>query len=130
MKCKLCNKNSEHLELHHIIPKSRGGKDAKENLIKICSDCHGKAHDVSFVNDRGGLVKEGQNKKRNEVEEAKLWLDNNVNLVDKFFDDLYNKDPDKHMLFLLLMETNKVSPATIKEYCEFGRVSFKAMFTF
>lgn len=25
---------------HHIVPRSRGGKDNKENLIRLCKDCH------------------------------------------------------------------------------------------
>lgn len=30
-------------EMHHIIPKSRGGI----KTIPLCLDCHGKAHDIS-----------------------------------------------------------------------------------
>lgn len=30
---------------HHIVPKSRGGIDRKENWINVCIDCHEKIHD-------------------------------------------------------------------------------------
>jgi hypothetical protein len=33
------------LHLHHIIPKFRGGNDAPDNLLVLCSSCHhGKHH--------------------------------------------------------------------------------------
>ncbi len=32
------------LEVHHIIPLSRGGKDAIENVIALCPNCHRKRH--------------------------------------------------------------------------------------
>ena len=52
MKCKICEKKTEFLESHHIIPKSRGGTDDKSNLIELCSKCHGLAHNVSFANEQ------------------------------------------------------------------------------
>ena len=59
MNCEICKNDVKHLEKHHIIPKSRGGSDDKSNLIMVCSECHGLAHDVSFSNERGGgLIKE------------------------------------------------------------------------
>ena len=39
--CYECGNPKE--ELHHIIPKSRGGK----KTIPLCVDCHGKAHDIT-----------------------------------------------------------------------------------
>lgn len=38
--CFECGKPME--EMHHIIPKSRGGK----KTIPLCIDCHGKAHNI------------------------------------------------------------------------------------
>ena len=32
------------LEAHHIIPKSKGGKDRPENLITLCHTCHQNTH--------------------------------------------------------------------------------------
>lgn len=40
--CFECGEPKE--EMHHVIPKSKGG----EKTIPLCIDCHGKAHDVSY----------------------------------------------------------------------------------
>lgn len=39
-KCQCCGKKSCRLEVHHLIPRSRGGSDKLANLITLCSDCH------------------------------------------------------------------------------------------
>jgi hypothetical protein len=36
---------SEHLDHHHLVPRSRGGSDHESNVITLCTVCHGKAHD-------------------------------------------------------------------------------------
>ena len=38
--CILCQREVPFLTDHHIIPKSRGGKD----LVAICRDCHRQLH--------------------------------------------------------------------------------------
>lgn len=45
------------LEIHHIVPRSRGGTNDPRNLIVLCSACHGLAHrpgatppDSRFIN--------------------------------------------------------------------------------
>lgn len=40
-KCFECGAPKE--EMHHVIPKSKGGK----NVIPLCIDCHGKVHDIT-----------------------------------------------------------------------------------
>ncbi len=40
--CYFCEKPST--TLHHIIPKSLGGKDQEWNLIPLCEGCHKKLH--------------------------------------------------------------------------------------
>lgn len=42
-KCKVCS-GTEDLEVHHIVPVSRGGTNHKTNLITLCSTCHHKRH--------------------------------------------------------------------------------------
>ena len=130
MKCKLCNKKTEHLELHHIIPKSRGGTNDESNLIKLCSECHGLAHNVSFSIDRVGLIKEGINKSKIKHEIDKKWLDYNENIVNKKLMDLYNKDEDMHMLMLLLIKQERFTASHIRKWFEVGKVTFKASITF
>ena len=40
--CLICG--SAFCDIHHIIPKSQGGKDDIGNLISLCRSCHDKAH--------------------------------------------------------------------------------------
>lgn len=43
-KCQCCGKKNCRLEVHHLLPRSRGGSDKLANLITLCSDCHHLAH--------------------------------------------------------------------------------------
>ena len=52
-KCEVCKEkapflrksdNTPYLEVHHLIPLSKDGKDSIENTIAICPNCHRKAH--------------------------------------------------------------------------------------
>ena len=29
-------------ELHHLVPRSQGGSDVADNIVPLCSDCHGR----------------------------------------------------------------------------------------
>tara|TARA_R110000868_G_scaffold189585_2_gene432643 strand:- start:72 stop:467 length:396 start_codon:yes stop_codon:yes gene_type:complete len=130
MRCKLCNKKSEHLELHHIIPKSRGGLDDKSNLIKLCSKCHGLAHNVSFKNERGGLIKEGVERKKEKNEQGVVWLEENEELVNEKMDKLYEKDEDTFNLMLILLEQNRIQAEHLMDWCNKGSFKLKTVFTF
>lgn len=33
------------LHAHHVIKRSRGGKDIPQNLVTLCNECHGLTHD-------------------------------------------------------------------------------------
>ncbi len=37
--CAIC-KSKDKLVLHHVIPRTKGGKDVEWNLIVLCKDCH------------------------------------------------------------------------------------------
>ena len=37
--CGISDKKKK-LFIHHIKPKSRGGANTKENLVKVCGECH------------------------------------------------------------------------------------------
>lgn len=41
--CALCD-TSRYLQVHHYIPRGKGGKNTPHNLITLCSDCHALAH--------------------------------------------------------------------------------------
>ena len=100
--CRTCGIESNYLEVHHIIPRSRGGSNNANNLIKICTDCHVKAHDVKFRGENG-LIKEGQKKSELKDEFAKNWLIENQDIVDKFLEDLLNNDIEKIHVFNYVM---------------------------
>lgn len=36
---------TEGLELHHIVPIARGGRNTPENTVTLCCKCHAAAHD-------------------------------------------------------------------------------------
>jgi len=47
--CQLCHKKS-NLQLHHVISRSKGGKNHPDNLVTLCNDCHAKVHnDTSLM---------------------------------------------------------------------------------
>jgi len=41
-RCKRCGRapGRSNLEVHHIVPKHRGGRDVSENLATACRRCH------------------------------------------------------------------------------------------
>lgn len=41
--CANC-RSGEYLEIHHIVPIALGGTNLLGNLVKLCAECHGKAH--------------------------------------------------------------------------------------
>lgn len=42
--CQWCHIDTDHLEVHHKIKRSLGGKDCPENAMVLCHWCHIKAH--------------------------------------------------------------------------------------
>ena len=45
-KCERCNYSRfpSILNLHHILPRSKGGKDEQSNLELLCPNCHAEVH--------------------------------------------------------------------------------------
>ena len=55
--CELC-RDIRGLEVHHKIPLSIGGDDSLENLIVVCSRCHGTLHNgTRKILQRAGIKK-------------------------------------------------------------------------
>ncbi len=46
-RCALCD-DTAGLQVHHLIPRSRGGSDSKMNLVTLCWRCHAAAHGTRF----------------------------------------------------------------------------------
>ncbi len=45
------------LELHHVLPRARGGSNRPENLVTLCSACHRLLHERGLVGEEpGGFV--------------------------------------------------------------------------
>lgn len=43
--CAICGE-MEGLEFHHFQPRAFGGSDEESNILTLCSNCHGKAHNM------------------------------------------------------------------------------------
>ena len=41
--CVTCG-SGDDLTLHHVIPRKDGGKNAADNLVTLCVDCHIRQH--------------------------------------------------------------------------------------
>ncbi len=71
-RCALCD-STKYLQLHHVVPRGKGGPDTEQNLITLCADCHALAHGTDL---RGyGATKE-------DVEQA----------IIEYITDLYAED--------------------------------------
>ena len=46
--CQKCKTKKEKMHVHHIVFRSKGGTNAPNNLIALCSDCHKKLHAGEF----------------------------------------------------------------------------------
>ena len=42
--CEVCGWDKATCDQHHIIPRSQGGNNQKENLIDACPNCHRMIH--------------------------------------------------------------------------------------
>ena len=45
--CEICQKEGKYVpaqEVHHIVPISKGGTHARDNLQSLCRSCHNKIH--------------------------------------------------------------------------------------
>jgi len=64
--CSNCGATND-LEVHHIVPNSRGGVNELSNLRTLCVDCHSKTHNGSI-----GFIKNTENAHGNEKKTR--WL--------------------------------------------------------
>lgn len=46
-RCALCD-STRYIQIHHIVPRGKGGPNTVMNLITLCSDCHGLAHGIDL----------------------------------------------------------------------------------
>lgn len=57
-KCGYCGINT-FCDVHHVIPRSKGGTNHKSNLIYLCPNCHRNIHAGELKLDRKVLTTEG-----------------------------------------------------------------------
>ena len=76
--CRRCE-SQEHLEAHHVIPRSKGGTNIVNNGITLCKDCHSSLHKGEWVLNK--RVKSF--KYPTHLQQGKLYLFNELKLVVK-----------------------------------------------
>ena len=42
--CEVPNCGKQCVDVHHVTPRSQGGKDTIENLMGLCRECHHEVH--------------------------------------------------------------------------------------
>lgn len=47
-RCAYCGQGTKRLQIHHIVPQSRGGSDKMENAIGLCNECHEHFDDLAL----------------------------------------------------------------------------------
>jgi hypothetical protein len=124
MECNICNKQTDYLETHHIVPKSRGGLDTKGNLIDICIECHNLAHDVSFKRTKG-LISEGVLRSQKKSKEDSKWCDENQELIEKKFTDIWDEDEYKAQFISYSFKCCNWTGTTIKDFVLYDKLSLK-----
>ena len=46
-RCALCD-STKYIQIHHYIPRGRGGGNHPHNLITLCADCHALVHGMDL----------------------------------------------------------------------------------
>jgi len=71
--CSICHKFcGTKIELHHIKPKSKGGKDTYENCIPLCFDCHADVRAYDPTHPKGKKYTESELKGHRDTWYAKV----------------------------------------------------------
>lgn len=98
--CAICankfkRKNKKKLTIHHIQPKSLGGKSVLDNLIPLCEDCHSRLHEMTHYINR--FLKEVYYQYENIKNIFKLITKKIYYYIDRFFEEKpYRKIFEKH----------------------------------
>ncbi|MEP2240467.1 MAG: HNH endonuclease signature motif containing protein [Maribacter sp.] len=98
--CCVCNKPVRlKIEIHHILPKERGGEDTLENAIPLCFDCHCDAGHYNPKHPKGSKFSPEELRKHkerwfqkvenNHIQPPKLELVD-LNFQDDGFDGVFN----------------------------------------
>jgi 5-methylcytosine-specific restriction endonuclease McrA len=74
-RCQECN-FYKHLEVHHIVPRSKGGTDDPSNLVTLCQRCHAKKHGFAHREN-----KRKRHTKRNHRKHFKRYINKHTDFV-------------------------------------------------
>lgn len=122
MECNICNKKTDYLEIHHIVPKSRGGLDTKQNMVGLCIECHSLAHDVSFKR-KNGLIAEAAQRAIQKTKDAQKWCNENEDLMNEKIENLFYENEDlAHFVSYTIKYWNAVS---MMDWVVNDNISFK-----
>jgi hypothetical protein len=47
-----CNCNAPATTVHHVVPRSLGGRDHERNMVSLCDECHGLVHGRDMLHHR------------------------------------------------------------------------------
>ena len=68
-RCALCD-NSQGLQIHHVVPRGRGGVNHPMNLITLCWRCHSAVHGSMMGDEYASAAGCGKRMKPEEVRRA------------------------------------------------------------
>tara|TARA_R110002049_G_scaffold204276_2_gene374841 strand:+ start:561 stop:986 length:426 start_codon:yes stop_codon:yes gene_type:complete len=124
MKCDSCNKITDSIEVHHIVPRSKGGGNNKGNLINLCIDCHSKVHNVDFSG-KDGLISKALKKRKEKLKKAKLFIENNKISVYKKIDEFCKYDYENGILLCKLIESGIIDSIMLLNFLKSGKLYLK-----
>ena len=97
-RCALCD-STQYLQIHHIIPRGKGGNNEPDNLITLCSKCHGAAH---------GCIPEGWTMTAEDVEQACI----------EYVSDMYAEDWSRWNKRVSILSSKKVAGRVPPKACQ------------
>jgi hypothetical protein len=95
---------STTLHVHHIIPKSKGGKDKPHNLISLCRDCHEHQHGHRISTKRSEY---SSNTDDNDSQEDQLKSLSVVRKQVDPYDSAFNGSPQRFWHFVAMADLHR-----------------------
>lgn len=122
--CKHCGIEKE-LEAHHIVPKSLGGTDDKQNIVMLCGSCHGKAHNANFKDNRKGLIAKGIERRKQKDSIALGWWNKYDKEVDNVLWELMEEDENVYEFLISGMHLGFIAPSHIYDLFHKGSTQIR-----